>query len=84
MRAMCVTTHLISSNNNFSLNNEITPPRKTLNKEMAVYQFACPFCVQDMVHVAVKFKTRLLKPLILLPMGNYISTRAHLHILTHI
>ena len=42
------------------------------------------FCVQDMVHVAVKFKTRLLKPSILLPMGDYIATSAHLHILRHI
>ena len=42
------------------------------------------FRVQDMVHVAVKFKTRLLKPSILLPMGDYIATSAHLHILRHI
>lgn len=37
-------------------------------------------CVEDMVHIAVKFKSRLLKPSIILPMGSFLATTAHLHI----
>ena len=37
-----------------------------------------------MVHVAVKLKSRLLKPSIILPMGSYVATSAHLTILTKI
>ena len=38
--------------------------------------------VQDTVHLAVKLKSRLLKPNIVLPMGNYVATGGHLHALT--
>ena len=38
--------------------------------------------VQDTVHLAVKLKSRLLKPNIVLPMGNYSATGGHLHALT--
>uniref|UniRef100_A0A1X7TPL7 Uncharacterized protein n=1 Tax=Amphimedon queenslandica TaxID=400682 RepID=A0A1X7TPL7_AMPQE len=88
MRAMHVTTHLISNNTNLSLNNDTTPlPILQGNLSIKRWLFTnlyALFCVQDMVHVAVKFKTRLLKPSILLPMGDYIATSAHLHILTNI
>ena len=36
--------------------------------------------VQDMVHIAVKLKTRLLKPSILLPLGKYVAGVHHLQI----
>ena len=35
--------------------------------------------VQDVVHIAVKLKSRLLKPSIILPMGMYTATPRHLH-----
>ena len=38
-------------------------------------------CVQDVVHVAVKLKSRLLKPQIVLPMGNFFASGNHLHTL---
>ena len=37
--------------------------------------------IQDTVHIAVKLKTRLLKPSVILPLGSYIATSAHLNIL---
>ena len=37
-----------------------------------------------MVHLAVKLKCRLLKPSIILPMGSYIASSAHLHILVQL
>ena len=37
--------------------------------------------VQDIVHVAVKLKSRLLKPHIVLPMGDYTVTGDHLYAL---
>ena len=37
--------------------------------------------VQDVVHIAVKLKSRLLKPSIVLPMGNYVAGAHHLHII---
>ena len=40
-----------------------------------------PCFVQDTVHVAVKLKSRLLKPQIVLPMGNYFADSHHLHTL---
>lgn len=50
--------------------------------------------IQDTVHIATKFRTRLLKPSIVLPMGNYTASVSHLetlvsnfskdqHLLTH-
>lgn len=37
-------------------------------------------CSQDTVHIAVKLKSRLLKPSIVLPMGKYIAGAHHLRI----
>ena len=37
--------------------------------------------VQDMIHVAVKMKSRLLRPSIVLPMGSYIAAGHHIHII---
>lgn len=36
--------------------------------------------VQDTIHLAVKLKTRLLKPSVILPLGPYVATSAHLNI----
>ena len=38
-------------------------------------------CIQDIVHVGVKLKARLLKPSIVLPLGSFIATSSHLHML---
>ena len=38
-------------------------------------------CIQDYVHVAVKLKSRLLKPSVILPMGQYLAGSHHLKIL---
>lgn len=37
--------------------------------------------VQDIVHVAVKLKSRLLRPSILLPIGSYIAAGHHVHMI---
>ena len=37
--------------------------------------------IQDYVHVAVKIKSRLLKPLVILPMGQFLAGAHHLKIL---
>lgn len=39
-------------------------------------------CIQDIVHLGVKLKARLLKPSIVLPLGSFIASRAHLQVLT--
>ena len=38
-------------------------------------------CVQDVVHVAVKLKSRLIKPSVVLPMGGFVAGVHHLQIL---
>ena len=37
--------------------------------------------VQDAVHVAVKLKSRLIKPSIILPLGDYIAGVHHLNLI---
>ena len=37
--------------------------------------------IQDTVHLAVKLKARLLKPSVILPLGPYVATPSHLHII---
>ena len=36
--------------------------------------------IQDTVHIAVKLKSRLMKPSIILPMGKYAASIAHLRL----
>lgn len=40
-----------------------------------------PVFIQDTVHIGTKLKTRLLKPNILLPMGNFTVSVSHIEIL---
>ena len=84
LKAMRVTTQLTSSHSSLSLNNKSTS-LCTPKDNFSVDKWLCTklysiFCVQDMVHIAVKFKTRLLKPTIMLPMGCYLASSAHLKI----
>ena len=37
-------------------------------------------CVQDVIHIAVKLKSRLLKPSVVLPMGGYVAGVHHLRL----
>ena len=82
LKAMRITSHLISSNTTLSLNESTplnTPP--SCNKWLCTKLYST-CCVQDMIHIAVKFKTRLLKPSIMLPMGCYVASSAHFKIIT--
>ena len=38
-------------------------------------------CVQDIVHIAVKLKARILKPSIVLPLGIFLATSSHFQML---
>lgn len=48
---------------------------------MCTKSLTTPVCIQDAVHIGVKLKCRLLKPSIVLPLGNYVASSSHLHIL---
>lgn len=52
-----------------------------IHKWLYVTQLPPVLCVQDTVHIGVKLKSRLLKPSVTLPMGSYIASSSHLHIL---
>ena len=50
-------------------------------KEWFLVKPTCLALVQDTVHVAVKLKSRLLRPSSLLPMGNFVAGVQHLRML---
>lgn len=86
MKGMHVSTDLYTSAREPLLEN-IPRPKEKSPKIPANWSYW--FCierqnsiayVQDIVHVAVKLKSRLLKPSILLPMGGYIAGAHHLRI----
>ena len=83
LKAMRVALHFTNS-----ANVHFSPNKTTLNKplfENWLDTKLCPVvCIQDMVHIGVKFKSRLLKPAILLPMGSFIVSSTHLSMLTSI
>lgn len=66
-----------STNSTF---NPIALP-KNIHKWLYVKQAQHVFCVQDIVHIGVKLKSRLLKPSIILPLGRYIVTSSHFNML---
>ena len=41
-------------------------------------QGGCGACIQDPVHIAVKLKSRLIRPFIILPLGRYLVGVHHL------
>ena len=79
---MLVSTQLLttvqSSSKTFSSDKIAIPPE--WNSWFAMKKPTTVAFVQDMVYVAVKLKTRLLKPSIVLPFGNYVAGVHHLRI----
>ena len=85
MKCMKVSTSLMAppSAKDASSSEMLSPIRIHPNWEAWFYiQPSKIGYVQDTVHLAVKLKSRLLKPNIVLPMGNYSATGGHLHALT--
>ena len=61
-------------------------PTKSLPTDSSLNKWLCGkllplLCVQDIVHLGVKLKARLLKPAIILPLGSFIASSAHLRII---
>ena len=78
---MKINCHFASKETELSLNQGKPTETPLLQKWLAVRLPTTVLCVQDMVHIAVKLKCRLLKPSIILPTGAYIASSAHLQIL---
>ena len=75
LRAMQVSIHLLSSPkavHSLSIGKSILLPPKW-KAWFAVKYPTTVACIQDVVHIAVKLKTRLLKPSILLPLGEFVA-----------
>uniref|UniRef100_A0A1X7USD2 PHD-type domain-containing protein n=1 Tax=Amphimedon queenslandica TaxID=400682 RepID=A0A1X7USD2_AMPQE len=81
LRAMRVLCHFTLEDKELSLNTEETSIHTPQLKKWLCTKLHHILGVQDMVHIGVKMKSRLLKPSIILPMGHFIATPAHLHIL---
>lgn len=77
LKAMKINCHF-SKETELSLNQRKAMETPLLQKWLAI-RLPTVLSVQDMVHIAVKLKCRLLKPSIILPMGAYIASSAHLH-----
>ena len=82
MKAMLLSSHLFfnkTSASSFQLNKVVIP------KEWHTW-FAIKVCngisfVQDIVHLAVKLKARLLSPSIILPVGKFLAGIHHLRLI---
>lgn len=81
LRAMQVSTQLLSSTQS-SANSPLLGSRIIIPPDwkawFAMKQPTSVACIQDVVHIAVKLKTRLIKPSIVLPFGNYVAGVHHL------
>ena len=82
MRAMRVTLSLAHTDDCLALSinknrctNTCVPDK--LQHWMSMKFLPSVFCVQDIVHLGVKMKSRMLKPSILLPLGSYVVSSAH-------
>jgi hypothetical protein len=81
LKAMRLLSQFTPNDLSLSLNYNATAlPTPMINKWLCTKLYSL-CCVQDMVHIGVKLKSRLLKPSVVLPMGSYIASSAHLHIL---
>ena len=89
LRAMKISTQLKVSSTNKLLYNSSPSPLTTefkLPKEWTWFwleKATSLLYIQDYIHVAVKLKSRLLKPSIMLPMGRYLAGAHHLKILVN-
>ena len=83
LRAMQVSTQLLSSSQN-TVNSTYIGSKISIPLEwktwFAMKQPTSVTCIQDTVHIAVKLKTRLLKPSIILPFGKFVAGVHHLRI----
>ena len=85
LRAMQVSTQLLSSTQSSisslsCVNNKITIPSEW-KEWFAMKRPGSIAYIQDMVHVAVKLKTRFLQPSIILLLGSYVAGVHHLRII---
>lgn len=87
MRAMKLSVNLFGSAKNDSLSYLSPVPSLKLPgipqewKAWFCIEPSSLACVQDTVHIAVKLKSRLLKPSCLIPMGGYVAGIQHLRML---
>ena len=82
---MQVSTQLLSSTQSSlsllsCINNKIIIPSEW-KEWFAMKRPGSIAYIQDMVHVAVKLKTRFLQPSIILPFGSYVTDVHHLRII---
>ena len=86
LKSMQVSTHLLFSSANplASLSPSNSSDKVSIPAEwrqwFAVRKPSAISYVQDVVHVAVKLKSRLIKPSIVLPLGHYVAGVHHLHL----
>lgn len=85
MKAMQVSTQLLSSSTGSLLSlspcsNKINVPSNWSSWFVMKRPTSIVF-IEDMVHVAVKLNSRLLRPSIILPLGKYIAGSHHLRII---
>ena len=87
LKAMQVSTGLISSKTSPLLS---VSPTNLLKRILIPTEWQSCFAariptsvayVQDIVHVAVKLKSRLIRPTIVLPMGNYVAGIHHIRLI---
>ena len=87
MKAMQISTGLLSSKASplLSISPTHLLKKNSIPKEwhswFAVSIPTSVAYVQDIVHVAVKLKSRLIRPSILLPMGNYVAGIHHIRVM---
>ena len=86
LKAMQVSTQLISSHDPItSLSPSFNLPKLVIPKEwvswFAVKTPTVIAYIQDIVHIAVKMKSRLIKPSIVLPLGKYLAGVHHLRLI---
>ena len=89
MRAMRVTNYLTNSDTLLHISPNRSAQKSVLAIPSVFQKWLCTtpqplICVQDIVHVGVKLKCCLLKPSIILPLGSFLATSSHLHILARL
>ena len=84
LKSMQITSRFTSNDASLSLNiGNAAFQTPLLNKWLCTKLYSL-FCVQDMIHIGTKMRNRLLKPSIVLPMGQFIASNAHIHILVRL
>jgi hypothetical protein len=85
LKAMQVSTQLSYNDPIVSLSPSSSLPKLIIpTKWMSWFAVKCPTSIayiQDIVHIAVKMKSRLIKPSIVLPLGTYLAGVHHLRLI---